>query len=171
MSWTDGLNYVLFSNPISSSVIGSLKGLATMPIFKAPNNQPVVAKLPPMLENLPVHRVVFSGNNFVRLAGLSGAAAVILGAYGAHSIEKKVDYDERKRIYATANNYHFINSLALLGVPLCRHPVIAGSFLSLGMLIFCGTCYYDAFTGEKVLTKLTPVGGMLLIFGWLTLML
>lgn len=56
-----------------------------MPIFKAPNNQPVVAKLPPMLENLPVHRVVFSGNNFVRLAGLSGAAAVILGAYGAHS--------------------------------------------------------------------------------------
>ena len=36
-------------------------------------------------ENMPTfERFVLQGSPFVRLAGLSGAAAVALGAYGAH---------------------------------------------------------------------------------------
>ena len=39
----------------------------------------------PSVENMPTfERFVLQGSPFVRLAGLSGAAAVALGAYGAH---------------------------------------------------------------------------------------
>lgn len=88
------------------------------------------------------------GNPFIRLAGLSGAAAVVLGAYGAHcmylnfkillnrmydtinnktvftflALMLKEGLEERKRIYETANRYHFLHTLALFGVPLSRFP-------------------------------------------------
>lgn len=40
-----------------------------------------------------------------------------------------------------------------------------------GMALFCGPCYYRAFTGEQKLTKLTklaPIGGVCLIVAWLS---
>jgi len=37
----------------------------------------------------------------------------------------KESREELKKIYETANRYHFLNSLALLGVPLCRWPKTA----------------------------------------------
>ena len=77
-------------------------------------------------------RFVLQGSPFVRLAGLSGAAAVALGAYGAHC--KNIPYlfnaksflelikgfhflafppekQEMKRVYDTANFYHFVHTM------------------------------------------------------------
>nr|CAH0105322.1 unnamed protein product [Daphnia galeata] len=108
----------------------------------------------------------------LRLAGLSGAAAVILGAYGAHAFVKKEDVsNEFKQVFETANKYHFLHTIALLGVPLCRRPQLTGTLLILGTLIFSGTCYYYAFTEERWIRKYTPYGGFLLIFGWLSMAL
>nr|CAD7401908.1 unnamed protein product [Timema poppensis] len=144
----------------------------------------------PALTNL-----VHSGTLFIRLAGVSGAAAVILGAYGAHgrlinpegnkynkhhktnsdlalaAVYPKEGSEERKKIYDMANRYHFLHTLALLGVPLCRLPILSGSLLVAGMVLFCGTCYYHALSGNTQLRRLTPVGGTLLIFGWLAMIL
>nr|CAD7458358.1 unnamed protein product [Timema tahoe] len=120
----------------------------------------------PALTNL-----VHSGTLFIRLAGVSGAAAVVLGAYGAHAVYPKEGSEERKKIYDMANKYHFLHTLALLGVPLCRLPILSGSLLVAGMVLFCGTCYYHALSGNTQLRGLTPVGGTLLIFGWLTMIL
>lgn len=47
----------------------------------------------------------------------------------------------------------------------------SGSFLVLGMVLFCGTCYYRALTGRTELQWLTPVGGTFLIVGWLAMIL
>ncbi|PNF34550.1 hypothetical protein B7P43_G10734 [Cryptotermes secundus] len=47
----------------------------------------------------------------------------------------------------------------------------SGSFLALGMVLFCGTCYYHALTGKSELRWLTPVGGSFLIVGWLAMIL
>jgi uncharacterized membrane protein YgdD (TMEM256/DUF423 family) len=47
----------------------------------------------------------------------------------------------------------------------------SGSFLVLGMVLFCGTCYYHALTAKSELRWLTPVGGTFLIVGWLALIL
>jgi len=79
--------------------------------------------------------------------------------------------DELKAVFETANKYHFIHSLALLGVPLTRRPLIVGSLLVTGMALFCGTCYAHALTGDKDIIRLTPYGGMTLILAWLAMIL
>lgn len=108
----------------------------------------------------------------LKLAGISGAAAVILGAYGAHAFSKKESVSsEFKQVFETANKYHFLHTLALMGVPLCRRPQLTGTLLVLGTLIFSGTCYYYALTEERWIRKYTPYGGFLLIFGWLSMAL
>ncbi|KAM4747984.1 transmembrane protein 256 isoform 2-T2 [Rhinophrynus dorsalis] len=74
--------------------------------------------------------------------------------------------DYLKELYATGNQYHFLHSLALLAVPHCRRPMLAGSLLTSGMVLFCGTFYYQALTGDPTLTRAAPYGGTLLILGW-----
>ena len=67
--------------------------------------------------------------------------------------------------------YHLIHSVALLGVGLARRPRLSGLLMVAGMVGFCGTTYYHAFTGDKQFRRLTPYGGMLLIAAWLSLAL
>ena len=109
------------------------------------------------------------GSPFVRLAGLFGAAAVALGAYGAHSFP--AEKQAMKKVYDTANNYHFLHTFALLAVPLARKPVLTGTLMIGGMTVFCGTNYYLALTEETTLRKFTPYGGSALILAWLTFIL
>ena len=45
------------------------------------------------------------------------------------------------------------------------------ALLSSGMVLFCGTCYYIALTNDRSYAKITPFGGSLLIFGWLSFIL
>ncbi|XP_048372348.1 transmembrane protein 256 isoform X1 [Sphaerodactylus townsendi] len=106
------------------------------------------------------------GQLFRRLGALSGAAAVGAAAYGAHGFRRSDRDDYLKELFETANQYHFLHSLALLAVPHCRYPMVAGTILSSGMGMFCGTFYYHALTGDSTFTKMAPVGGTLLILGW-----
>ena len=74
-----------------------------------------------------------TGNNyhFVRLAGLSGATAVIMGAYGKHNLTKIHDIHEQieaKAVFETANRFHFLHSFALLAMPLARRPALVSDF-------------------------------------------
>lgn len=75
-------------------------------------------------ERVPLYKLAQEGGPFVRIAGLVGASAVALGAYGAHRTYPKDKHAELQRIFETGNRYHFFNSLALLAVPLCRYPKI-----------------------------------------------
>lgn len=111
----------------------------------------------------------FTPTSISRIAGLFGASAVILGAIGAH--KHKDATPEQKKIFETANGYHFIHSVALLGVPMCNWPRTSGALLTLGMILFCGSCYHHAFTGQKTFNQFTPWGGTLLIAGWLAMIL
>ncbi|XP_048449201.1 transmembrane protein 256, partial [Rhincodon typus] len=70
------------------------------------------------------------------------------------------------QLFETANKYHFLHSLALLGAPHCRKPLLAGSLLTSGMVMFCGSLYYQAVTGDPKFTKAAPYGGTILIVGW-----
>uniref|UniRef100_A0A023FR98 Putative conserved plasma membrane protein n=1 Tax=Amblyomma cajennense TaxID=34607 RepID=A0A023FR98_AMBCJ len=117
-------------------------------------------------------QLVKSGGPFVRLAGLSGALAVALGAYGAHVLFKRDDVpEELKEAYDRANHYHFLHTLALLGVPLTRRPALVGSLLLVGMGLFCGSCYVYALTGNPSVKGGAPFGGTVLILAWLCIFL
>lgn len=144
------------------------------------------------MANLPLWKLAGSNIYWLKLAGLSGATAVILGAWGAHRafpIDQEGKRD-LKAVFETANKYHFYHTIALLAVPLCKRPAIvsnfevvlykifhysfplqSGSLFLIGTALFSGACYYNAFTGDKSLNRLAPVGGMTLILAWLTLVL
>ncbi|XP_063786178.1 transmembrane protein 256 [Pseudophryne corroboree] len=103
---------------------------------------------------------------WLRVGAVSGALAVTAGAYGAHGNRGLPHLPHLKKLYATGNQYHFLHSLALLAVPHCRRPLLAGSLLTSGMVLFCGTFYYHALSGDPSLTVAAPYGGTLLILGW-----
>jgi len=109
---------------------------------------------------------------WIQVAGLFGASAVVMGAFGAHGFYPRKDVkEEMKAVFETANKYHFIHSLALLGVPLTRRPTVVGSLIIVGMTVFCGTCYAHALTNgrDERIIYITPYGGMTLIAAWLAM--
>uniref|UniRef100_A0A182NYG9 Uncharacterized protein n=1 Tax=Anopheles dirus TaxID=7168 RepID=A0A182NYG9_9DIPT len=176
MGLNDAVNYVLFSNPVSSGVWSMAAqgakavGLKPKSIAQAAatHTTTTVAQqaYPPLWKLLGGSRYI------VRLAGISGAAAVVAGAYGAHHhfITKDEDIQERdpRQIFEMTNRYHFMHTLALLAAPLARRPYLTTVLMASGMTLFCGTCYYIAFTNDRRVAKFTPMGGFLLIFAWLS---
>ncbi|XP_040203000.1 transmembrane protein 256 homolog [Rana temporaria] len=107
-----------------------------------------------------------SGRVWGRVGAVSGALAVSLGTYRVHGCRSSNRDEYLKELFLTGNQYHFLHSLALLAAPHCRRPLLAGSLLTSGMVLFCGTFYYHALTGDSTLTKAAPLGGTLLILGW-----
>ncbi|KAI4490350.1 hypothetical protein M0802_010727 [Mischocyttarus mexicanus] len=167
MGFSDTMNYILFTNPISSGTLLLLRGTARMAGDYTGLQLKQEMKMPPVV---PLWKLASAVGPYVKLAGLSGAAAVILGAYGAHNINPD-KLPEEAKIFDTANKYHFYHTLALLGLPLCRRPFLATLFFISGIIMFSGSCYYIALTGNKRFSKMTPVGGTCLILGWISLLL
>ncbi|KAI0243289.1 hypothetical protein LSAT2_016539 [Lamellibrachia satsuma] len=109
---------------------------------------------------------------FVRVAGVSGFLAVGLGAYGAHGLREKEGIPAKRiATFETGNRYHFLHTIVLLAVPMSRKPMLSGSLLSAGMLLFCGSCYVNSLTGYDPIRQVTPYGGVLLMLGWLSMAL
>ncbi len=97
------------------------------------------------------------------VAALSGALAVAAGAFGAHGAEGKAA--EWLRTGAQYQIIHAIAALVALQMG-ARGP--AWCFLA-GAAIFAGTLYAMAEGAPKWLGAVTPVGGALLIGGWMWL--
>lgn len=83
----------------------------------------------PVIVKMPLWRLAQEAGPFVRLAGLSGATAVVLGAMGAHRTFPETDTKEDlRKIFDTANRFHFLHTLALVTVPLCKRPYVVSIF-------------------------------------------
>ncbi|KAK6194516.1 hypothetical protein SNE40_000138 [Patella caerulea] len=106
---------------------------------------------------------------FIRIAGLSGATAIAMGAYGAHAFKESEAAEKLKVTYDTGYKMHLVHSVALLAVPLTRRPYLVGSLMTTGLVLFSASCYYHALTGNTRVRWVTPYGGMLLIFAWLAM--
>ncbi len=98
------------------------------------------------------------------LAALSGALAVIAGAYGAHGAHGPAV--EWLRTGAHYQLVHALAALVLLGRPLGR---AAGWCFVGGGALFAGTLYAMALGAPLWFGAITPLGGLLLIAGWLVL--
>jgi uncharacterized membrane protein YgdD (TMEM256/DUF423 family) len=108
-------------------------------------------------------------------ASLALAAAVALGAFGAHAFKARLA-PESLAVYQTAVQYHFWHALGLLGVgtlmtqwPTAQGLVWAAWLLIVGLLLFSGSLYVLALTGERWLGALTPIGGVAFVAAWLVL--
>ena len=97
------------------------------------------------------------------LAALSGALAVAAGAFGAHGASERAA--EWLRTGAAYQLVHVVAALVAMQLG-ARGP--AWSFVA-GAAIFAGTLYLMALGAPRWLGAVTPLGGTLLIIGWLWL--
>jgi uncharacterized membrane protein YgdD (TMEM256/DUF423 family) len=114
---------------------------------------------------------------FLTLAGLSGALAVGLGAFGAHGLRARLTPDLLVT-FETGVRYQMYHALALVAVawavtrwPDAAEPRAAGWLFVIGTLLFSGSLYLLALTGARWLGAVAPLGGAALILGWLCLAL
>ena len=111
---------------------------------------------------------------WVAVAALFAAAAVAAGAFGAHALEGRLAVDDL-RIFETAVRYQMYHVCALLAVGFCSSRLdhwfikLAGALFVVGICVFSGSLYLLIATGYRWLGAITPIGGIALIAGWLTL--
>jgi len=101
-----------------------------------------------------------------------GAVAVAAGAFGAHGLEGRVTAP-RLEVWATGARYLMWHSLALLALILNQQDLFPWRWTlrawSLGSCIFGGSLFALVLTDIGWLGAITPLGGGLLILGWLSL--
>lgn len=103
-------------------------------------------------------------NWILLFAGLSGALAVGAGAFGAHGATGQAQ--EWLRTGGIYQMVHAVAAIAALSLG-ARGPAVA--FL-VGGLLFGGSLYWMALGGPRaIMGPLTPLGGGILIVGWLWL--
>jgi uncharacterized membrane protein YgdD (TMEM256/DUF423 family) len=107
------------------------------------------------------------------LAALLMFVAVGLGAFGAHALKSRLA-PEMQGIWQTAVQYHAWHALGLFAVGLLiaqlpeKHALgWAGWLLLTGIVLFSGSLYALALTGNKAFGAITPVGGVAFLAGWL----
>lgn len=104
------------------------------------------------------------------------ALAVAFGAFGAHGLRGRLDAYSMS-VYEKAVFYHFIHALGLLIVSFLPKTGTFSEFatnwvcglLLAGILIFSGSLYALAISGNRMLGAITPIGGVSFIAAWLML--
>uniref|UniRef100_A0A1B0D2K9 Uncharacterized protein n=1 Tax=Phlebotomus papatasi TaxID=29031 RepID=A0A1B0D2K9_PHLPP len=123
----DALNYIFVTNPLSKGVWSGLDQVA-----KSVGLKPKVTQVKSMATQMssvsPLWKLAGKNLYIVRLAGISGAGAVVLGAYGAHrdweTQNGLKEAEQARKTFDTANRYHFLHTIALLSIPIVRRPAL-----------------------------------------------
>ncbi len=121
---------------------------------------------------------------FLITIGIMGAFSVLLGAVGAHILYGNIP-EKHMIMFNTANEFLMYHSLALLGLALLglafMNRYVGRSYLNtiyflfvIGTVLFSGTLLMISLKevigfNLDTLGKLTPVGGLLLIIGWIVI--
>jgi uncharacterized membrane protein YgdD (TMEM256/DUF423 family) len=108
-------------------------------------------------------------------AAAFGFLAIVAAALGAHLLKGRMDA-QQLQWFATANQILMFQSLALLVLALQQlfwqrtRPLIlrwVGLAFVGGCLLFCGSLFALALGAPRGLAMLAPIGGTLLMAGWL----
>jgi uncharacterized membrane protein YgdD (TMEM256/DUF423 family) len=125
----------------------------------------------------------FRANPWLFTAALLGGLAVACGAFGAHGLKSRFAADgeisqadeQQLANWETAARYQMYHALALFAVGglAARGPSrplhLAGFSMIAGTVVFSGCLYALVLTGAPWLGAVVPIGGVLLILGWVLL--
>ena len=110
-------------------------------------------------------------------AALLMAAAVALGAFGAHALKPRLT-PEALALWQTAVNYHAWHALGLLATAALmlqlgerRALRCAAALFAAGIVLFSGSLYALSLGAPRALGAVTPFGGAAFIAGWIALTL
>src|SRR4051794_880434 len=111
-----------------------------------------------------------SSKTWLLIGTVFGGLAVMLGAFGAHALK---DIEPRQLAnWETAARYQIYHGLALMVVGLLvagrdsRLIHVGGACMVAGTIIFSGCLYLLVLTGQRWLGAVVPIGGTLMIVGW-----
>ncbi|HEX5951446.1 MAG TPA: DUF423 domain-containing protein [Actinomycetota bacterium] len=127
---------------------------------------------------------------FLLIGAVSGLIGVALGAFGTHALRTRLP-PERLASFETGVRYQLWHALALFAVVLVGSlrmvtgaewygllvsegtmgwpAALAGWLFVAGTVLFCGSLYAVALTGNPRWGAVAPVGGTCLLLGWASL--
>jgi uncharacterized membrane protein YgdD (TMEM256/DUF423 family) len=127
-----------------------------------------------------------TSRQWIFVAAVTGALAVVVGAFGAHAVPaylqsralNTASIAERLENFNIAARYHMYGALFLFGIALLidrwpsRALSVAAWCMLFGILVFSGAVYAVALVPDEMrgtFGMLAPVGGTLMIAGWVAL--
>ncbi len=109
---------------------------------------------------------------FLAAGGLAALAALVLGAFGAHALKSRLSA-EMLAVWHTGVEYHVYHALGLLAVGLVATQLPESALLKwsgwlmlAGIVLFSGSLYALALSGERWLGAITPIGGLGFLAAW-----
>jgi len=105
-------------------------------------------------------------DRMLAFAAVSAAIGIAAGAFGAHAMQ-----GEGAEWLRTGGSYQMIHAVAVAGLTgrvVARGPSV---LLLIGSVIFAFSLYAMALGAPRIIGMVTPVGGALMIAGWLWLAL
>jgi len=116
--------------------------------------------------------------NWIVFATVLGAVTVILGAIGAHGLQDKLN-DVQLNSFATGVRYQYYHIFAIIVTVVLSKQFSANLKVSLwlfaiGTLFFSGSIFLlstialHGIEGVRALGPVTPIGGLILVAGWLS---
>jgi uncharacterized membrane protein YgdD (TMEM256/DUF423 family) len=116
----------------------------------------------------------------ISTGAILGMIAIILGAFGAHALKKVLTIEELST-FETGVKYQMYHALFLLFIGVMtglsqKAKKIIYNLVVLGIIFFSGSIYLLATNSLtsfdfKIIGFVTPIGGLLLISSWGTLLL
>ncbi|MFT8450803.1 MAG: DUF423 domain-containing protein [Zymomonas mobilis] len=96
------------------------------------------------------------------LAALSAAIAVAFGAAGAHLF-----HDQAALWAKTGADFQLIHAVAVLAIRIKMPNKLPSLLLLIGAFLFSSSLYSLALGAPKIVAHIAPIGGSLMIAGWL----
>jgi uncharacterized membrane protein YgdD (TMEM256/DUF423 family) len=113
-------------------------------------------------------------SGWLATGAIAAAIGVGMGAFAAHGLKARLTPDLLETFEVGAR-YHLYHALALLAVAWAaeRWPgtwvTLSGWSFAIGIVVFSGSLYLLAVTGQRWLGAITPIGGLAFITGWIAL--
>ena len=109
---------------------------------------------------------------FIKIGVMICALTVILGAFGAHSLEKLIG--DKMETFKTGIQYQMFHSLGLIIIGILSKifeiDLSASGYLMIsGIILFSGSLYLISIFKLTYFGIVAPLGGFCFIFGWLYL--
>lgn len=113
---------------------------------------------------------------FLRITTILGFFGIVLGALGAHTLKGKISINEYNN-YRIGIEYLFFHLAPLLYISSQKKSnfrLVSGLCFIFGIVFFSGTNFILPsqpihLLNVSFLKPITPIGGILLMFGWLIL--
>jgi uncharacterized membrane protein YgdD (TMEM256/DUF423 family) len=113
---------------------------------------------------------------FLRLGVIYVLLSVALGALGAHALAATLNEYDSTTVFITARDYLAYHGLALVAAGFADSRVKdlqiekALLLLAVGAAFFSGALFAYALSNWKPITHLAPLGGGMMIIGWLLML-